>query len=49
MPHAPRPDAFKFKRAEVRPGVDIAYRGFGDSRLAPDGFYDLAGRVARSA
>jgi len=79
-----RPDAFPLERAEVRPGVNIAYvrtgeggyplllvhgwpetkriwwrnieplaqagfeviapdlRGFGDSGLAPDGFYDLA-------
>lgn len=84
MPDAPRPDAFPVERAQVRPGVSIAYvragaggyplllvhgwpetkriwwrnveplvqagfevivpdlRGFGDSGLAPDGFYDLA-------
>jgi pimeloyl-ACP methyl ester carboxylesterase len=84
MEDALRPDAFPLERAEVRPGVNIAYvrmgeggyplllvhgwpetkriwwrnieplaqagfeviapdlRGFGDSGLAPDGFYDLA-------
>jgi pimeloyl-ACP methyl ester carboxylesterase len=84
MLDAARPDAFAVERAEVRPGVTIAYvragtggyplllvhgwpetkriwwrniaplaqagfeviavdlRGFGDSGLAPDGFYDLA-------
>ena len=84
MQDAARPDAFAVERAEVRPGVNIAYvragaggyplllvhgwpetkriwwrniaplaqagfeviavdlRGFGDSGLAPDGFYDLA-------
>jgi pimeloyl-ACP methyl ester carboxylesterase len=84
MQDAPRPDAFPLERAEVRPGVQIAYiragaggyplllvhgwpetkriwwrnieplaragfevivpdlRGFGDSGLAADGFYDLA-------
>jgi pimeloyl-ACP methyl ester carboxylesterase len=84
MGEPPDPDAFAVERAEVRPGVSIAYvragvggyplllvhgwpetkriwwrniapladagfevvapdlRGFGDSGLAPDGFYDLA-------
>jgi pimeloyl-ACP methyl ester carboxylesterase len=84
MSQAPDPDAFAVERAEVRPGVSIAFvragaggyplllvhgwpetkriwwrniapladagfeviapdlRGFGDSGLAPDGFYDLA-------
>ena len=84
MGQAPDPDAFDVERAEVRPGVSIAFvragaggyplllvhgwpetkriwwrniapltdagfeviapdlRGFGDSGLAPDGFYDLA-------
>jgi pimeloyl-ACP methyl ester carboxylesterase len=84
MQDAARPNAFAVERAEVRPGVNIAYvragaggyplllvhgwpetkriwwrniaplaqagfeviavdlRGFGDSGLAPDGFYDLA-------
>jgi pimeloyl-ACP methyl ester carboxylesterase len=84
MQDAARPDTFTVERAEVRPGVNIAYvragrggyplllvhgwpetkriwwrniaplaqagfeviapdlRGFGDSGLAPDGFYDLA-------
>jgi pimeloyl-ACP methyl ester carboxylesterase len=84
MPEPPRSEAFPVERAEVRPGVSIAYvrageggyplllvhgwpetkriwwrniaplaaagfevivpdlRGYGDSGLAPDGFYDLA-------